>query len=288
MMPDFNSPIPHFLTHKRNIVKLVLFTAAFALVFINVYSPFGVDVWFHVTKWQLLFYSSLVILTGVLVIVISRIIMYYVSRKKDINYWQYLGWVLAEIAFMSLFYTFYVKYILHDRRYFPDLWKASIQNTALVLLLPYSVSWLYFSYLDKKSKLAELAQGQPVNDTSKQMMPFADEKGVLRFSVKKENLLYLEASDNYVNIYYLNGERVSRFILRNSLRTLEEELKSTDIVRCHRSYMVNSEKVKVIRRDKDGVRLELDAASAMDIPVTKTYLDNVMSAFSHTAPGNKE
>jgi DNA-binding LytR/AlgR family response regulator len=285
---DINSQIPRFLINKRNIVSLIIFTAAFALVFINVYAPFGVDVWFHVTKWQLFFYSSLVILTGVLVIVLSRIIMYHVGKKRKISYGLYAAWVLAEIAFMSLFYSLYVKFILHDTRYFPDLWKVSLQNTALVLLLPYSVSWLYFSYMDKKIKLAEFAQGQPVTDVSKQMVPFSDEKGVLRFSVKQENLLFIEASDNYVNIHYLNGDKVSRFMLRNSLRAMEETFKGSDIVRCHRSYMVNSEKVKVIRREKDGVRLELDAPSTMDIPVTKTYLENVMSAFSHVAPAGRE
>lgn len=285
---ELGSQIPRYLINKRNIVTLVIFTAAFALVFINVYAPFGVDVWFHVTKWQLLFYSSLVILTGVLVIVLSRIIMYHVGKKRKISYGLYFVWVLAEIVFMSLFYALYVKFILHDTRYFPDLWKVSIQNTALVLLLPYSVTWLYFSYTEKKLKLAELSQGQPVSDSSKQMVPFSDEKGVLRFSVKQENLLYIEASDNYVNIHYLNGERVSRFMLRNSLKTMEDAFKGTDIVRCHRSYMVNCEKVKVIRREKDGVRLELDVASVMDIPVTKTYLDSVMNVFSHVAPAAGE
>jgi DNA-binding LytR/AlgR family response regulator len=111
---------------------------------------------------------------------------------------------------------------------------------------------------------------------------------VLRFSVKMENLLYLEASDNYVSIYYLNKEKVSRFMLRNTLKTLEEDLKGTEMVRCHRSYMVNYEKVKIIRREKDGVRLELDLPSAIDLPVTKTYMENVMKAFSHFSPQGDE
>ena len=99
--------------------------------------------------------------------------------------------------------------------------------------------------------------------------------------MKMENLLYLEASDNYVSIYYLNQQNVNRFMLRNTLKNIEEEMNSKDLVRCHRSYMVNCEKVRVIRREKDGVRLELDLPSAIDIPVTKTYLENVMKAFSH-------
>lgn len=287
-MPDIYKPIPAYLTAKRNIVQLILFTAAFALFFINVYEPFGVNVWFKITRWQLLFYSSLITLTGVLIVVASRIIMYYRSRRRSLNYWQYFVWVLVEVLLMALFFTLYIRLILHDERFLPDIFKLSIQNTALLLLLPYSISWLYFSWKDKNLKIAEMTQGQTLPDLSKQMIPFNDEKGVLRFSVKMENLLYLEASDNYVSIYYLNKEKVTRFMLRNSLKNLEEDLKGTELVRCHRSYMVNYEKVKVIRRGKDGVRLELDLPSATDLPVTKTYLENVMKAFSHFSPNGDE
>jgi DNA-binding LytR/AlgR family response regulator len=279
-MPDIYKPIPLYLTAKRNIIQLILFTAAFALFFINVYEPFGVNVWFSITRWQLLFYSSLITLTGVLIVVLSRIIMYYLSRRKSLNYWQYLAWVLAEIVFMALFYALYIKVILHDQRFFPDLIQLSIQNTALLLLLPYSVSWLYFSWKEKNLEIAEMTQNHNASELSKTMVSFNDEKGVLRFSVKMENLLYLEASDNYVSIFYLNKEKITRFMLRNTLKNLEDELDGTEMVRCHRSYMVNCDKVKVIRREKDGMHLELDLPAAIDIPVTKTYLENVMSRFS--------
>jgi len=273
-------PIPAYLTAKNNIVQLILFTAVFALFFINVYEPFGVNVWFSITRWQLLFYSSLITLTGVLIVVLSRIIMYYRSRHKCLNYWQYLLWVLAEVIFMSLFYSFYIKFILHDHRFFPDLIKLSIQNTTLLLLLPYSVSWLYFSWKEKNVEIAEMTNTKVLPEPSKLMVSFSDEKGVLRFSVKMENLLYLEASDNYVSIFYLNKEKITRFMLRNTLKSLEDDLKGTEMVRCHRSYMVNCDKVKVIRREKDGLHLELDLPAAIDIPVTKTYLENVMNRFS--------
>jgi DNA-binding LytR/AlgR family response regulator len=51
-------------------------------------------------------------------------------------------------------------------------------------------------------------------------------------------------------------------------------------MRCHRSYIVNFEKVKVIRKDRDGLKLELDNLSVADIPVSKTYVSSVMQTFS--------
>jgi len=280
LMIDFQKPLAPYLFEKRNIVRLILFTSLFALVFINIYSPFGANKWYNVTKLQFLAYSSLVILTGVLVVVISRIMMYYVCRKHIISILQYMVWIFAEIMFMALFYAVFEKFILKDQRIFTDLVKLSANNTALVLLLPYSVTWLYFSWQDKKEQIERLAEGQVLQGNTRDMIPFYDDKSILKFYVKKESFLYLESEENYVSICYLNKDKVSKYLLRDTLKKMEENFAGTDIIRCHRSYMVNFEKVKVIRKDKDGLKLELDNPSVIDIPVSKTYVDNVMQTFA--------
>lgn len=279
-MVDFQKPIAPYLNEKRNIIRLIIFTSLFALVFINIYSPFGADRWFNLTKFEFLSYSSLVILTGVLVVVISRIIMYYYGRKHVINYYQYFAWIFAEIMMMSLFYTLFEKFVLKDIRDFIDLVKLTARNTALVLLLPYSVLWLYFSWRDKKEQIEKLAEVPSFPGNAREMIPFYDDKSVLKFSIKKESLLYIESAENYVSICYIDKGKVSKYLLRDTLKKMEETFSGTEIVRCHRSYMVNFEKVKVIRKDKDGLKLELDGPSAIDIPVSKTYVDNVMQTFS--------
>jgi hypothetical protein len=279
-MVDFQKPIPDYLIEKKNIVRLIVFTSIFALVFINIYSPFGVDRWFNLTQLQFLTYSSLIILTGVLIVVISRIIMFQVCKRDLINIWQYLIWIFTEVLFMALFYAIFEKIFLDDQRIFSDLVKLSARNTSLVLLLPYSVLWLYFSWKDKQLQIDRMADIQSFASNPRNMIPFYDEKGVLKFSVKKENLLYLESAENYVNICYLNKGKVSKFLLRDTLKKIEENFAGTEIIRCHRSYMVNFEKVKVIRKDKDGLKLELDNPSDMDLPVSKTYVATVMQTFS--------
>jgi hypothetical protein len=287
-MFDIQKPIPSYLIEKTNIVRLILFTAAFALIFINIYAPFGVKYWFNVTKWELLAYSSIITLTGVLVVVVSRLMMFKVCKRKRIAVWHYLLWSIAEIFFMALFYALSEKFILNDQIFFPDILKASIQNTALVIILPYSTLWLYFSWREKKEQLEYLSQQPIPNDSNKNMIAFHDEKGGLRISVKTENLLYLEAADNYVNIFYLNKEKVFRFMLRNTLKQLEEKFKNTEVIRCHRSFMVNFDKIKVIKKEKDGLQLEFDVPMVSNIPVSKSYLENVLNTFSKYVPTNQK
>lgn len=279
-MVDFEKPAPPYLNEKGNIVRLIIFTSLFALVFINIYAPFGADKWFDVTKFQFFFFSSLTILTGVLVVVISRIIMYKVNKRHSIKLWHYLVWIFAEILFMSLFYGLFKKFALNDQRLFVDLVKSSSRYTALVLLLPYSALWLYFSWREKKEQIERMVDSQTLSPNTRDMIPFYDDKGVLKFSVKKENLLYIESAENYVSICYLNKGKISKYLLRDTLKKVEESFAGTDVIRCHRSFMVNFEKVKVIKKERDGLKLELDNLSEADIPVSKTYVNTVMETFS--------
>jgi hypothetical protein len=277
---DIQKPIAPYLIEKRNIVKLIIFTALFALVFINIYSPFGADKWFTLTRLEFFTYSSLIILTGVMVVVISRIIMYHVCRKRDINYIHYLIWIGAEILSMASFYALFQKFALNDSREFIDLVKLSTRNTALVLLLPYSISWLYLSWRDKTVMIDRMGEITSVSGSAREMIPFYDDKSVLKFSLRKENLLFLESTENYISICYLNNGKISKYLLRDTMKRMEEKFAGTDIIRCHRSYMVNFGKIKVIRKEKDGLKLDFGNTQIPDIPVSRTYVENVMETFS--------
>ena len=278
-----NGKIPAYLYEKGNTVKMILFTAFFALLFINIFQPFGSRAWYPaISDFKYFTFSSLIILTGMLVVVISRIILAAYSKKHDILYWQYGLWILCEILAMAVFYSLFSKFVPKEGtgRDFMEIFRQSTVNTALVLLLPYASSWLYFSWKEKSLLLANIEQEKAVSYHSKTLAAFPDEKGDLKISIALDNLLYIESADNYVTIFYLNKSKQSRFLLRNSLKWLEENLTNdTPLVRCHRSYIVNMDKVKVLKKIKGGIVLELDIEGIPDIPVSKTYSQFFMNKF---------
>lgn len=277
----FEHKIPDFLTDRRNTIRQVLFTAVFALVFINLYRPFGVDTWQHVTRAKLFFSSSLVILAGMLVIAISRIIMLRVSKNKSLTMGGYIGWIAAEIVSMAIVYVILQQVFITNVEDIFEAFKESLKITALVLLFPYTITILYFSWQEKNRKIVELINSNNrKNHQGPMMVPFRDEKGSLRFSLKKNDLLYLEAADNYVIIHYLDNGKDSNYMIRNSLKNMEEELMPQAILRCHRSYMVNFDRVKIVRKEKDGLVLELEGAKRLTLPISQSYVDKVMKMFS--------
>lgn len=277
-MGALSNKIPKYVYEKPNIVQLILLTALFALVFINIYKPFSSSNWYPVSELKFFLFSSLIILTGVLVVVISRICMFYYGRKHGITYGAYTVWIIIEVASMALFYTFYTL-TLNPERDWMGVFKESVINTSLVLLLPYFILHLYFSYQEKEKMLRLLEQARADLSAQQSVFSFYDEKNDFKLSVKRNNLLYLESADNYVCIWYLNKGILSKFMLRNSLKAIEETLSDTHVLRCHRSFMVNFEQVKVIRREKDGIYLELGIDKVPDIPISKTYSEKVTHWF---------
>lgn len=78
----------------------------------------------------------------------------------------------------------------------------------------------------------------------------------------------------------MKGNLPKKLVLRNTLKRTTELLTDTNVMRCHRGYMVNMEQVKVLRREKEGFYLELGIEGVKDIPVSKTYGDAVLKWLS--------
>lgn len=276
--------IPEYLYNKKNNVRIIIFTAIFALLFINLFQPFGSRSWYpNISDTKYFVFSSIIILTGMLVVVISRIILVISSKKNSLLNWHYTIWILCEIIAMAIFYTLFSVLIPKDGggREVSDIFEQSLYNTSLVLLLPYSITWLYLSWREKSRLLENIELENTQNKSAKTLIAFPDEKGDLKISVMLENLLYIESADNYATIYYMNKSSKSHYMIRNSLKWMEENLtKDTPLVRCHRSFIVNLDKVKILKKEKNGIMLELDAENTPDIPVSKTYYQSFMDKFS--------
>ena len=90
----------------------------------------------------------------------------------------------------------------------------------------------------------------------------------------------MEADDNYIKVWYDDGRgALKMYLLRCRLKTVEESFRDTPLVRCNRKYIVNMDRVKVLRKESDGYFLDLDNDGIAPISVTRTYTENVLKHF---------
>lgn len=282
--------IPDFLLRLNNIISQLIFVTIFSLIFINVYHPFDSTTWFPEgkDKSQYFLYSLAVVGIGILILSISRLTLFLLKKKIKITYLNYSVWIFAEIITMSFIYCLINKFALQDSRDIFDVFPHTFIFSFFVLLIPYVVSWLYLALQEKSihleqalkmNKYIEKENLVEVIPNKLSKINFHDERGVLMLSISFENLYFIESADNYVNVYYENKGSISHTILRRNLKSIEEEFSDYPIIRCHRSYIVNIKKIKMIKKEKEGFIIDFDNEQVRDIPISKTYSDKVLSTF---------
>ena len=281
--------IPYNLIRIANSFKFIAFVVVFAFTFILIFAPYGTAK-FHAVDSKETFaaHAALVSAIGLVVLIISRLVMFFVCKKNGlIHYATYIAWILVEVVAITLFCNLYAwlvgKVVYHcPIGYFGTL-GDTFKYCASILVIPYLISGMYFELMDRDLYIERFRRRQGIiaeTDEKQQQLLFNDEKGNLKLSVNIENLYYIEAADNYVNICYQNKDRITKFILRNSLKNIETMDFSADLVRCHRSYIVNFKKVKVLKKEKAGLFIELDDKDIPDLPVSKTYAQMFLDKFN--------
>jgi hypothetical protein len=277
-------PIPSFIYSKANQIFMILFVPLFALVFISIYRPFDFDrvgdiLNAHIDislEAMVLLVALIMAVSGMAIGALSRLIMGAYTRRHTLTYLGYILWILGEVVVMATLFTLF-SFFTDIAKPLPELFRNSFTKTVLIVFIPYTLSYIYFILKDKIRELRALRQQIEKDETvlQKAYIQILDEKGEMRLSIRRENLVMIESADNYVCVHYLSDQKIKKVMVRNTLNRVAEHLQGTRIVRCHRSYMINLDHAQVLHRDKEGVFIELGIEGLPDVPISRTYADNV-------------
>ena len=279
------------MTSGKNTAWLVCGTALFALLVILIFKPFNSYAWADYHFWLFTGYALMVVLSGMGVIAISHTLMHFYTRKKDISLAWYSVWLIIELASMAVIFTCIAIVFGEQNNWqdFGDIYEKALIYASLILLIPYSFFTLGFSLKDKSEQLrlmqqqAEEELHEPILISEDDMINFRDEKGELKMSIRAKAIYYIESADNYVTIHYRSAGRMQRYILRQSLKNIEAEYADKDLLRCHRSYIVNFNKIHLLQKTDEGLVLDFDDEKIKPIPVSKTYSQRILMRFTDEA-----
>ena len=278
------TPIPSFIYKKKNQIMMVLFVPLFALAFILIYKPLDFNQldekvlpWLNLSpnlKNHIL--SFCIVLIGMAVAAISRFIMTAYTKRRAISYQTYIIWVACEIVIMTLIYTI-VSVITSDVEDPTSIFYNTLIKTILILLIPYVMTYVYLIWQERVRELKTIRKRleEDENILQKAYIQIFDEKGKMQLSVRREHLLVIESADNYVCVWYMNGDAIRKMMVRTTLKQVAEQLAESNILRCHRSYIINLDRVRVLRREKEGIFVEFGIEGLPDIPISKTYAENI-------------
>ena len=284
------------LLEPGNIVISLIISVLSALVFLVIYSPYSDTAWFGLAKSDSFLLTTTFVVASILFLVISRMLMSFTSKNNAIKmtYLKYSLWLLGEIILIGVFHAVLsIVYVELTEFSVPFIVTKSILITLLALGVPYVVSAMWITIKDMRNTLLVTDTNNIATDGEAiaqniDIINIADNKGVLKLSVKLDNLYYIKAEDNYTIVNYTKNGLLNRYMIRCKIQTIEDNFSNTPLMRCHRTYIVNTQKIKVLRHESDGFYMDFDFEGIDPIPVSKTYSEAVVKRFSGETSKNKK
>ncbi len=305
-MPLIEREIPKYMVSRRYISVLISLIIVFSALFLMIYKPFSMAIWFGTSQTLNFSFTILFYLSSIVTLILSRSVMYTVHNRLEVSLMTYVLWLLAENILISAIYTLITVY------FFPMpgveisvLATRALMCVTIILVIPNAFVLFYAAYcskceeleaaqhqyqqLEKKYQLLDSRQSDlravasavsPLRDDSPKMINLHDNNGTLRLSINTDALYYLESEDNYIKVHYKHNEKMLSYMLRARTRSVEESLSGTSMVRCHRSYIVNLNKISFMEEDRRMHYITLNDKSISRIPVSKSYYEKIASSLS--------
>ena len=281
--------IPGYLRGLYQIVGGVTFTVLFSILFLLVSIPFSHNVWFALGDSVFFKFTVLFAIVSVIILAISRIVLYKTRNLFRMTYMAYVAWMWAEIILICALYTVFTVNVAAPDAGWEHIFLSSLLYGFISLGIPDIIAAMVFTIINQDRTIRLMNMQGVVSDQEpaeprNEVITLFDNNGSLKLSVSSANLFFIESDDNYIKVWYLDSKgELKKYLLRCRLKTVEESFRGSNLVRCHRKFIVNMARVKVLRKEKDGYLLDLDNEAIEPIPVTKTYEKNVLECYSGKA-----
>lgn len=208
------------------------------------------------------------IILGVLLIV--RLPLHFISRKRMPSQRQYWFICFFEVVFSAGFTALYLWLVTKRIDAYFMYFGYSLVYLAMAMVTPYLILYQHFTILEKEDEISnadQLAYGEKIR--------FIDERGNVRLIVSQASVLYIQSDENYLRIHYLEDGKINTYLLRSSMKRVESMCAKYGLIRCHRSYFINKNRVQLLQKEKDFTYAVLDVSNVARIPVSKNYIDQV-------------
>ncbi len=281
MFRFLNQPYPR---DKQNLRRWLLTSAGaglFVALFLIVFQPFGSAEWNDPRKPFVL--AGYGLITFACLGLVGSVFPYFFSDFFDEKNWtvgREIFWNVVIIIFIAFGNLTYSTWTLGEGFGNVFVW---LGITAAVGVIPSTViTLLNYTRLLRRYATSDLHIREDVAvatpSSFSQEITFTAENEKDALTLEMNDLLFIESADNYSELVFLQNERVEKTLLRGSLSRFEEQAYHPDVVRCHRSFIVNLQQVESISGNAQGYKLQLKNYPT-PVPVARRYGDLVAEYF---------
>ncbi|AUD03136.1 LytTR family DNA-binding domain-containing protein [Spirosoma pollinicola] len=288
-----NQPYPIDDSPLRQLSKAAVI-GLFVGLFLLVFQPFGLNLWETSYKAiKILGFGLVTFLVTAVNFVLLRLLFPALFAEDRWTVGRDMVAVMANILLIAVANRLYLGWLLGSTDSSEMSWSGMIIVTFVVGIFPV-IGMILANYITQLKKYSNAAAAIPIHSHSAEIASPTDalsenlkqsadttvtlvaenEKDTL--SLSTDALLYIESSDNYCTVVHLKNTQVTKPLLRSSLSRLEKQIGRPHIVRCHRSYVVNLDRVERVTGNAQGYKLHLFSGQ-FAVPVARQYNETLIA-----------
>ncbi len=191
--------------------------------------------------------------------------------------WKEIVWVTINVSAIGIANALYTAWAM-ELEFTLQLFATFQFYTVAVALLPIVLSVLtnYNRLRNKYERYsASLSDEVQTNAKEKEVSSFIITTGNGDLELNTDQFLYAKSADNYVEIVYHDGISLKRDVLRKTLKSTSDELKSVqEVFQVHRSYLVNLSKVSHFSGNAQGLKLHFEQTDSL-VPVSRNLTESL-------------
>ena len=273
--PSSESPREHFI--------ITLCISVFIAAFLFLFRPFGAE---NNAGEYFLVCLGFGFVTFFFMASFELVIPKIFRLEMDLPSWTLFKWIiyaLTMICWIAFGNLAFIEITNPGRQMYWDAWlMTAIPQTLAIGIFPI-VFYGLITQMRMANKNKEQAQKIEITapEKSKSTINFTVASDA-EMTLTEDELLYVQAMQNYVAVVHWDGEKIEKTLVRSTLQSLYQVIASqSDVVkRCHRSFLVNTQAVTAIEGNAQGLKLSLRHVDDFAVPVSRGFIDDLRSSIS--------
>ncbi|NHF61200.1 LytTR family transcriptional regulator [Flavobacteriaceae bacterium TP-CH-4] len=282
MLQLINQKYPPPNPGLRSIITALLF-GLFIGLFLLFFEPFDINLATYNNKVLVLLFFGLI--TALVLFVFLYLLPLVLPKVFSDKHWKVKHQIILYFIILFVIATLngvYTNYINSLNFSWSNYWWI-INRTFVLGGIPIT----FLTLIDYHRKITlNVNQANEILETKKEFKESVDgttyqfstdlKNEIVNFN--EDDFYYAMAEGNYIDMFSLDKNQLKKVTYRVSLSSFENQLTSTCLKRCHRSYLVNLKKVTNISGNAQGLKLEL-RNQTVAIPVSRKYIPSVKQFF---------
>jgi hypothetical protein len=257
----------YFLESTKDKWFFIAIFFVFGILFINLFEPFNLYVWTKFKETPKILLSLFHILPFCAVIIFTQFLIRNFFSNFHFTILRLGLWILFEIILVSLINILIFGF---SEFLFTSMLFDSIYQTSLAMILCYFISFSVLLSILKKDFYVKKAGS---------LIPLKDYNNKVKLTLDFNLILYVKSTENYIQIFYLQNNSIKNILIRNTMKTIEAELKPYNILQSQRSFLVNKSQISSIEKINNKQVINL-VKTDVKIPFSSSFKENFRDILS--------